>query len=143
LANNFHSPSISLHFFQKYQIKNILTFLHFLYHINNFFIIIQIKKLTTKQIFFTFLYNILKFYITSITFYYTIHKYSQIQLLTKQARYVVTINHILKYSCTPVNVSTLSNHVNLCFNFFLLSLFDFILFIIIVHDNNIMKHWSF
>jgi len=36
LANYFHSPFIFFHFFQKYQIKNILTFLHFLYHINNY-----------------------------------------------------------------------------------------------------------
>jgi len=34
LATRCHSPSISFHFFQKYQIKNIPTFLHFLYHIN-------------------------------------------------------------------------------------------------------------
>jgi hypothetical protein len=41
LANNYHSPSISFHFFQKYQIKNILTFLHFLYHINNFLLLFK------------------------------------------------------------------------------------------------------
>jgi hypothetical protein len=34
LATHCHFPSISFHFFQKYQIKNILTFLNFLYHIN-------------------------------------------------------------------------------------------------------------
>jgi hypothetical protein len=41
LANYFHSPSISFHFFQKYQIKNILTLLHFLYHINNFLLLFK------------------------------------------------------------------------------------------------------
>jgi hypothetical protein len=35
-----------------------------------------------------------------------------------------------------VNVGILPNHVNLCLNFLSLSLFHFILFIIVVHSNN-------
>jgi len=38
---------------------------NFLYHINNFFITIQIKKFTTIQNFFTFLYKFFLLYITS------------------------------------------------------------------------------
>jgi hypothetical protein len=54
LANHSNSLFISFHFSKKNQIKNILTFLHFLYHINNFLLLFK-KKLTTKQNFFTFL----------------------------------------------------------------------------------------
>jgi hypothetical protein len=44
---------------------------------------------------------------------------------------------IIEYSHTPVDVSTLPNHVNLCLIFSLaLSLFNSILFIIVVHGNN-------
>jgi hypothetical protein len=48
------SLSITHNCLFTHQIKNIPTFLHFLYYINHFFIIIQIKKLTTKQKFFHF-----------------------------------------------------------------------------------------
>jgi antitoxin component of RelBE/YafQ-DinJ toxin-antitoxin module len=41
--------------------------------------------------------------------------------------------YVIEYSHIPVDVSILVNHVNLCFNFLLLS----ILFIIVVHGNNI------
>jgi hypothetical protein len=49
LVNHFHSIYFFFHLFQKYQIKIILIFLHFLYHIT-----IQMKTLTTKQFFFYF-----------------------------------------------------------------------------------------
>jgi hypothetical protein len=41
------------HFSQKNQIKNILTFLHFLYHINNFYYYLN-KKTHYKTKFFHF-----------------------------------------------------------------------------------------
>jgi hypothetical protein len=98
-GNHFLSSSISFsfsssflfiffHFFQKSQLQNIDTFCHFLCHINNFFIIIQInikKKLATKQNFFyKTISNFFILYITLITSYYYLNKNFTKQSFTKQ-----------------------------------------------------------
>jgi hypothetical protein len=57
-----------LHFSTTINIKIFSFFFYFLYHINNFFITIQIKKLTTIQNLFTFLYKFFLLYITSSLF---------------------------------------------------------------------------
>jgi hypothetical protein len=59
-------------FSKNNQLQNILT----LYHINNFFIIFQIKKFTTIQNFFTFPYKFFLLYITFITSYHYSQKNS-------------------------------------------------------------------
>jgi len=43
--------SFSFSFSQKYQIKNILTFLHFLHHINNFLLLFNQKNLLQNKTF--------------------------------------------------------------------------------------------
>jgi hypothetical protein len=60
----------SLHFFSLFHFFQQLTskhshFFHFLYHINNFFITIQIKNSLKYNFFFIFLYKFLLLYITS------------------------------------------------------------------------------
>jgi len=67
-AHYSHYFSHFFPFFNNNLHQNILTFFHFLYHINNFFIIIQIKKFTTIQNFFTFLYKFFLLYIASSLF---------------------------------------------------------------------------
>jgi hypothetical protein len=70
LASNTKKINFSFIFFKNNQPQNILVVFHFLYHINIFFITIQIKKkFTTIQNFFTFLYKLFLLYFTSIIFY--------------------------------------------------------------------------
>jgi hypothetical protein len=61
-----------------------------------------------------------------------------VQGILKFFIYVRTLRFCYKYVMirTVVDVRTLSNHVNLCLDFFLFSLFDFILFTIVVYGNN-------
>jgi hypothetical protein len=89
---------------------------------------VQKKKSTS-----TLLYKVCTFVVQEALLF---PKYARIIRVYKHVMLHVTLNHILKYSCTSVNIGKLSNHVNLCRDFFLLSLFNFKLFIIIVYDNN-------
>jgi hypothetical protein len=56
---------IYFHFFKKYSILKHFNIFHFLYHINNFFITIQIKKFTTIQYIYFLLFYTNSFYFIS------------------------------------------------------------------------------
>jgi len=81
LKNKYNPSSVDnslFYFSQKHQIKNILTFLHFLHHINNFLLLFNQKNSLQNKTFSLF-------YKTSIISYYYSNKYFNSQSLTKQA----------------------------------------------------------
>lgn len=68
---SFTKFSFSFYFSQKYQIKNILTFLHFLHHINNFLLLFN-QKYSLQNKTFSLFYKTFSNFISHQSFITTI-----------------------------------------------------------------------